>query len=193
VPCPRHLRCSGPASGSVKCRAPSSGHWGGVSKPQMLRAYGLIDTRLYRFRGVLYRLFLVGTRLRYWLLARRVAREIKQARDAGIAASGVVGIGASPSCGVHTTLDMRRSFETMAACPLAAVDRAMVNERVVTASRVPGEGLFVRALRKQLRRRKIEIPFLEHDLIAEMEGREQPLALRTDERSGFPGRGDRRL
>ena len=153
----------------------------------MLRAYGLIDTRLYRFRTVLFGLFLASTRLRYRLLARRVAREIKQYRDAGVAVAGVVGIGASPSCGVHTTLDMRRSFETIAACPLAAVDRAMINERVVTACRVPGEGLFVRALRKQLRRRKIEIPFLEHDLIAEMQGREQPLDLRTDEPSGCSG------
>jgi hypothetical protein len=71
----------------------------------------------------------------------------------------------------------------------------MINERVVTACRVPGEGLFVRALRKTAQTaQKIEIPFLEHDLIVEMEGREQPLDLRTGERSGaVRGPGDRRL
>ncbi len=172
--------------GICQMPCPEQRAWGGVRKPQMLRAYGLIDTRLYRFRTVLFRLFVASTRLRYRLLARHVAREIKEYRDAGVAVVGVVGIGASPSCGVRMMLDMRRSFETIAACPLAAVDRATINERVVTACRVPGEGLFVRALREQLRRRRIEIPFLEHDLIAEMNGREQPLALRTDESLGLP-------
>ena len=172
--------------GICQMPCPEQRAWGGVRKPQMLRAYGLIDTRLYRFRTVLFGLFLADTRLRYRLLARRVAREIEQYRDAGVAITGVVGIGASPSCGVHTTLDMRRSFETIAACPLAAVDRATINERVVTACRVPGEGLFVRALRKQLRRRTADIPFLEHDLIGEMHGREQPLSLRIEASSGLP-------
>jgi hypothetical protein len=119
---------------------PEQRAWGGVTKPPMLRAHGLIDTRLYRFGTVLFGLFLSSTRLRYRLQARRVAREIEQCRDAGIAVAGVVGIGLSPSCGVHTTLDMRRSFETIAKCPLAAIDRAMINERVVTACRVPRRG-----------------------------------------------------
>ena len=135
---------------------------------------------------MLFGLFLFSTQLHYWLMARRVAREIEQYRDAGVAVAGVVGIGASPSCGVHTTLDMRRSFETIAACPLAAVDTAMINERVVTTCQVPGEGLFVRALRRQLRRRKIDVPFLEHDLILEMQGRRQPLDLTIDDSSRLP-------
>jgi uncharacterized protein YbbK (DUF523 family) len=179
--------------GICQMPCPEQRAWGGVTKPQMLRAYGLIDSRLYRFRAVLFGLFLANTRLRYRLLARHVAREIEQYGNAGVAVAGVVGIGASPSCGVHTTLDMRRSFETIAACPLAAIDRAMINERVVTESRVAGEGLFIRALRKQLRRRRIEIPFLEHDLIIEMQGREQPLDLSTDQPSDCSVPSDRRL
>ncbi len=173
--------------GICQMPCPEQRAWGGVRKPTMLRAYGLIDTRLYRFRTMLFGLFLASTRLRYRVLARHVAREIEQYRDAGVAVTGVVGIGASPSCGVHTTLDMRRSFEAIAACPLAAVDKTMINDRVVTACRVPGEGLFVRALRRQLSRRRIEIPFLEHDLITEMHGREQSLALRTNVRPGSSG------
>ena len=97
--------------GICQMPCPEQRAWGDVTKPPMLRAHGLIDTRLYRFRTVLFGLFLSSTRLRYRLLARRVAREIEQYRDAGIAVAGVVGIGSSPSCGVHTTLDMRRSFE----------------------------------------------------------------------------------
>lgn len=43
---------------------------------------------------------------------------------------------------VNTTLDMRRSFETMAVCPLAAIDRTMINKSVVAACQIEGEGLF---------------------------------------------------
>jgi hypothetical protein len=34
---------------------------GCVNKPWMLRAYGLFETRLYRFRRVLFTLFLTST------------------------------------------------------------------------------------------------------------------------------------
>jgi predicted secreted protein len=147
--------------------------WGGVQKPMMLRSYGLRDTPLYRFRHVLLRLFLFSTRLRYRILARQVVREIEQYRDAQVEVVGLVGIGASPSCGVRTTLDVGRSFETLAGCPLARIDRRFVNERVVAGCRTPGEGLFVAALRKRLRRRQVDVSFFEYDLISEMRGLRQ--------------------
>ena len=89
--------------------------------------------------------------------------------------TGVVGIGASPSCGIHTTLDLPCSFDTVASCPLAQIDRNLINDRAVLACRTTGEGLFIRLLRKQLQRRGISVRYLEHDLIAEMQGIAQPL------------------
>ena len=72
----------------------------------MLRACGLRDSRLYPYRRPLFRLFAWYTRLRYRQLARHVLREIEQYRDGGVEVVGVVGVGASPSCGVQTTLDI---------------------------------------------------------------------------------------
>jgi hypothetical protein len=67
----------------------------------------------------------------------------------------------------------------MAACPLALIDRATMNERMVVACRAAGEGLFIRTLRRRLARRHIEVPFVEYDLIAEMRGLPQPDSLVT--------------
>jgi predicted secreted protein len=149
--------------------------WGGVRKPMMLRAYGLRETRLYRFRRSLLRLVLWYTRLRYRCLARQVVREIAQYREANVDVIGIVGVGASPSCGVTTTLDIPCSFQTLAGCPLAAIDRTLLNERAVAGCRVAGEGLFMTALRDRLGQRGLQVPALEYDLIAEMRGRAQRL------------------
>lgn len=82
-------------SGVGICQMPCPEHraWGGIRKPMMLHAYGLRDKRLYHFRQPLLRLFLLYTRLRYRILARRVVREIGQYRDGGIDIWGWSGLG----------------------------------------------------------------------------------------------------
>ena len=85
---------------------PEQRAWGGVLKRRMLRAYEARGTVLYRFRGPLLRLFVFNTRLVSWRLARHVAREIADYKRSGFTVVGIVGVGASPSCGVRTTLDI---------------------------------------------------------------------------------------
>lgn len=160
--------------GVYQMPCPEQQAWGGVLKRRMLRAYGLRDSALYRFRGALFRLFVWHTRVRYRRVAARVAADIEDYSRAGVRVLGVVGVGGSPSCGVNTTLDLRRSFEAVAACPLAMIDRRTVNERAVVACRAAGEGLFIRALKRELKRRRVDVPFVEYDLIAEMRGEPQP-------------------
>ena len=74
---------------------------------------------------------------------------------------------------MNTTLDIRRSFEAMAATPADGLDRNRVNREVVLACRQAGTGIFITSLRRQLRRRGLAVPLLEHDLIAEMRGQRQ--------------------
>lgn len=76
---------------------------------------------------------------------------------------------------MSTTLDLRRSLEVVAGCPLAQLDRCRMNEDVVAACVRPGQGLFLAALQKQLRRKHLSIPCYEHDLLCEMRG--QPAQL----------------
>ncbi|OBH19754.1 MULTISPECIES: DUF523 domain-containing protein [unclassified Mycobacterium] len=149
--------------------------WGGVLKPHSLLLYGSKGGWLYPLRGPLLRAFVWWTRLVYRRLARRVVRDVADYQRSGIAVQGVVGVGASPSCGVITTLDMRASLDVVAACPAAALTRDVMNERAVLGCRRQGEGLFVAALDRALRRRGLQLPALEHDLAAELRGERQTL------------------
>lgn len=147
--------------------------WGGVLKRRMLLAYGARGRALYRWRGLLLRCFVLYTEIIYRRLAREIAAEIADYSRSGFTVVGIIGVGASSSCGVHTTLDIRRSFECMAESPADALDRNRVNREVVLACRQAGAGIFVRSLQRQLHRRRLAVPFLEHDLVAEMSGQRQ--------------------
>jgi uncharacterized protein YbbK (DUF523 family) len=134
--------------------------WGGVMKRLILRAYGA--RWAYRLRALVLPLFLLYTRLRYWKIARRVAAEIADCVRAGIEVVGVVGVGDSPSCGVDHTLDLRRSLPVVASMDVETIDAATFKEHAVRSLLEPGEGLFIAALRRQLRHRGLSIAFTEH-------------------------------
>lgn len=159
--------------GICQMPCPEQRAWGGVLKRRMLLAYGARDTLPYRVRGPLLRLFVLHTRVVYRRLARGVAAQIADYERSGFTVVGIVGVGASPSCGVRTTLDMRHSFDAMAGMTPDALDRRRFNTEVVLASRRAGAGIFIRSLQRQLRRRGLAVPLLEHDLVAEMRGQRQ--------------------
>lgn len=161
--------------GICQMPCPEQHAWGGVLKRRLLLAYGARGTPLYALRTPLLRLFVLYTRLVYARLARDVARQIADYDRAGFTVVALVGVGASPSCGVHTTLDIRHAFDAMARLPTATLDRRSVNREVVLASRRAGAGIFIRSLQRRLRRRGLDVPLLEHDLVAEMHGERQRL------------------
>lgn len=147
---------------------PEQRAWGGVLKRLLLRAHGIKGSPLYPLRRPLLRMFVTYTRLAYARLARGVAREIADYRRSGYEVVGVIGVGSSPSCGVSRTLDLRRSLEVIAACPVATIDRATMNEQAVAGCRTAGEGIFIEQLRRRLERSGITVPF-----VAEMRGEAQ--------------------
>ena len=83
---------------------------------------------------------------------------------------GIVGVGGSPSCGVRTTLDLRRSLEVLANTPIARLNRDTMNEQAIVACRREGEGLFTETLRRELRLKQLAVPWYEHDLLDEIRG-----------------------
>ena len=149
--------------------------WGGVLKRHSLWLYHSKGRLRYALRGVLLRGFVWWTRFVYRRLARQVAKDVADYQRSGVEVVGIVGIGASPSCGVATTLDLRASLEVVAACPAAVLTRDVMNEQAVLACRRPGEGLFIEALDRELKRRGLAVPALEHDLAAELRGERQAL------------------
>ena len=147
--------------------------WGGVLKRHSLWLYHSKGGPLYAVRGALLGAFVWWTKVIYWRLARQVARDVADYQRGGIAVAGIVGIGASPSCGVTNTLDLRASLEVVAACPAAALTRDVMNQQAVLGCRRPGEGLFIKALDRELKRRRLTVPAFEHDLAAELRGERQ--------------------
>ncbi len=163
--------------GICQMHCPEQRAWGGVLKRYLLPMYGSRGTLLYRLRHVLLPLFLWYTRWRYWRLAKEVVRDIEDYVRSGFEVAGIVGVGGSPSCGVWSSLDLRRSLEVVAGCPLASLDRRVMNEEVVAACLNEGEGLFVAAIQRELRRKHLSIRWYEHDLLSEI--REEPMCLRA--------------
>ena len=106
----------------------------------------------------------------YRRLAKRVVRDIEDYFRSGFEVVGVVGIGGSPSCGVRRTLDIKRSLVAVASCPVQQLSRDVFNKTVIAACVIDGEGMFEQALRRRLARRGLSVPFIEHDLLAEMCG-----------------------
>lgn len=166
--------------GICQLPCPEQRAWGGVLKRRMLVAYGSAGTWRARTARFLLRPFMWHTRRVYARLARAVARDIADYRRSGIEVTGLVGIGGSPSCGVRVTLDMPAAVTALTRCPAAALDRRTLNRDIVAANVRPGEGMFIRALRRRLARAGLEVPLREHDLLAELGLRQAP---------GSPGTG----
>jgi uncharacterized protein YbbK (DUF523 family) len=157
--------------GLVQLPCPEQQTWGGVLKPLLLAGYA--RDRGWAARRLLRHAAADGlaaySRARFRRLAAQVADLVADYQQAGMEVVGIVGIGASPSCGVACTLDLRRSVDVVAPCPLATITPDLVNRAVGDGVR-PGAGLFVAELRAALRRRGVPVRFFEHDLLRELEG-----------------------
>jgi predicted secreted protein len=170
--------------GIVQMPCPEQRAWGGVLKRRMLLAYGSGGTARAPLARLLLRPFTWYTRRVYARLARAVAREITDYRRSGIDVAGLVGIGGSPSCGVHTTLDLRAAVGALTRCPATRLDRTTLNEDVIAANVCPGEGLFTGQLRQRLAGGGVSVPMRDHDLLAELGIHSRPASAAGDSRHG---------
>lgn len=154
-------------TGICQLPCPEQAAWGGVGKRHLVRFWG--RPLLRPLAALALPAFLGWTRLRYRVLARRAAAQVADFRAAGTEVTGIVGVGASPSCGVATTVDLAATLGPVAGCPLRRLTRDGVNAAIAAAAR-PGEGMFISELRRALRRRGLDVPFQEHDLRSEWPG-----------------------
>ena len=155
--------------GIVQLPCPEQRAWGGVLKRRILRYYGGGHAPSRPALAA----FLWYTRRAHRRLARRIAREVADYVRSGFEVIGIVGIDGSPSCGVSSTLDLRRSLPVIADPTL---DRDTLNRQAIAACVQPGAGSLMGSLRQELRRRRLEVPFLGFDLVAEMRGESRPIS-----------------
>ena len=156
--------------GIVQLPCPEQRAWGGVVKKHMLKAYGAESSPSYRFRAIAVPIFVWYSRWIYRGLARMVAEEIEDYLKSGFVVVGIVAIDGSPLCGLNVTLDLRASFERTATMDVAGATIANMNE-IIREALVAGDGLFTAALRDELGRRNLDVPYFAHDLVAEISGK----------------------
>ena len=162
--------------GIVQMPCPEERVWGGVLKRHLLRTYGSPVLRSGRLRRIALPVALGYTRWRYRRLARAVAAQAADYQRSGLDVAAVLGVDGSPSCGVEQTLDTARVLDGLVHVDPDTVTAAEVNA-IVRGEVSAGSGMYTRALQHQLRRRGLQVPFLAHDLIAELNGEpSEPLA-----------------
>ncbi len=151
--------------GMIQMPCPEQQVWGGVLKRRMLRLYGAGAAGPIGIPAALW-----WVRRRYRQLARSVAAQIEDYVTSGFEVAGVIGIDASPTCGVEKTLAIREFVAEVSRVPLETLSVRAQND-LVRRHAVAGRGLFIAALERELDRRGVRVPLLGHDLLAELEGR----------------------
>ena len=164
--------------GIVQLPCPEQHAWGGVRKRHLLRLAGTGRGKVLAalLRRVITPLAIAHTRSVYRRLARGVARQIEDTLRSGMEVVGIVAVDGSPSCGLERTMDLRTALPALARMDRASMSAVEMNA-LVRGAIVPGTGLFVAELERELRRRGCHVPFLAHDLLEELAGRRSGVQL----------------
>ena len=172
-------RCVQQRLGIVQMPCPEQHAWGGVLKSMLLRAYGLKHSSpvLFMLRRPLLVLFRWRTHHIYRRLARQVASEVADYLASGMQVQAVVGVDGSPSCGVSTTMNLASALERVTRLAPTSFTPAVLN-RELRACVTAGQGMFTEELRRELKRRRIEVAFTAHDLLAELAAGVESTAMR---------------
>jgi predicted secreted protein len=149
-------------TGIVQMSCPEQRVWGGVLKTRLM--WVLDHPWVARAGPVLLPALSRYLRRRYTPLAREVADDIQDYLASGFAVCGVIGVSGSPTCGVHTTLDLPAAAAAVARCPRGSVTSTWLNESVVGPAQRSGTGIFIQVLADELRRRHLPVELREHEL-----------------------------
>ena len=99
-------------TGIIQMACPEQRVWGGVLKTRML--WLIAHPRIARAARVLFPVVLRYVRWRYAHQAGAIVRDVEGCLASGLSVRGVVGVAGSPSCGVHTTLDLNHAAAALA-------------------------------------------------------------------------------
>jgi len=166
--------CTAAGLGMIQMPCPEEAAWGGVHKRRLLLLYGSARWLPGPLRRLLLPALLDHTHRIYGRLARDTGRRAADYRRAGLDVVAVVGVDGSPSCGVARTLDIPAAVDRLARADRRTLTTAAVNA-IVRDTVVPGSGLFTELLRRDLGRRGIDLPYLAHDLLGELDGAPSPV------------------
>lgn len=159
--------------GMVQMICPEQKTWGGVLKREMLRGYCIKGTWLRPFLKIYMVFFLWKIKRAYKKIARDVVSEMKDYIESGFEVAGIMGIKGSPSCGVSAALDLKKSSEFAADLDFATLNRGYFNENCYKKCMLNESGLFIDELKKELSAHHVKVNLYEHDLLTELQGKNQ--------------------
>jgi len=103
-------------------------------------------------------------------MAKDVVKDIKDYTASGFTVVGIVGVSASPTCGVRSSLDIRKFYRFLQRTCVEDITKEQVNKQVTTDCLVSASGMFIDEIKKQIERLNIHVPLYEHDLQKEIHG-----------------------
>ena len=152
-------------TGIIQMPCPEQRAWGGILKTRML--WLIEHPRIARAAPVLLPAVLRYVRWRYAHQARAIVRDVEAYLASGLSVRGIVGVAGSPTCGVETTLDLKRAAAAVAGRRREPATAAWMNTMVVGPALRPGRGMFTEELTGAIGRRNVEVPMLEESLSAD--------------------------
>lgn len=156
--------------GIIQLPCPEQYAWGGVLKKKLLLFYNSKNKLRFKLRKILLPLAIWYTKKIYRKLAKQAVSLIQDYQDSGMTILGVVGVDASPSCGVCKKLDMNQAITDLGMISIKTATVEDINS-IVKNNTIQGQGLYITLIQDELNKRKINIPFFSHDLIGELEGK----------------------
>lgn len=158
--------------GIVQIECPEKRAWGGVLKKYMWMPF---DSKHPFFYRLLLPIFIRYTRQVYRRVAAALVKDIQHYITAGFTVKGVVGIDGSPSCGVNTKLAMDKCFKLLLQSRMEGLNREAFNSALYETCSERGNGIFIEELKKQLNKKRLNIPIYAHSLISEVQGKQSAI------------------
>lgn len=156
--------------GIIQIKCPEQYAWGGVLKRIIWLPFDSKNSFAYFFRRFFIPLFVFYTHLVYRKIAISLIADIYDYIKSGFTVRGIIGVDGSPSCGVYSKLDMKKSFEFYASNKIDNVNRDRFNHELYEKCLENGSGIFLKEIKKQMKKRNLQVPVYAHNLISEMQG-----------------------
>ncbi len=155
--------------GIVQLPCPEQHAWGGVLKKRLLFFYGSKGIIWCWLRKLLLPIALLYTKHVYRKLANQAVYLIEDYKNSDIKILGLVGVDASPSCGVCTTINIPKAVMSLGRITKDLTSSDDINQ-IVMKNVEAGQGFYIERIKRELNKRGINIPFIAHDIINELKG-----------------------
>jgi predicted secreted protein len=155
--------------GIVQMECPEKVAWGGIDKKYLWIPFDKKSKSQKILIKLIYPFFVARTKYKYWIIAKKIVKDICDYQKSGYLIKGIIGIDGSPTCGIAKTLDMKESLKYFEDCDIRTLERKRFNDDMYEKCCYNDSGIFIKTLKRIFKRKGIDIPMSSVDLIKEKE------------------------